>query len=668
MLNSLSIRAKLFFGFGILLLMASALALFAFFSSTNATGNFSDYRSASSKSRLYSEISESVYGVRLNSLKFRALDDRAKIQTVADYANRVGIAKLELLDTDLTSTERSELEGLVDGVARYQANLNEAANLQDERHTIVRNVLTPLGIDIRSNFTQIIQSAYDNENIAVAFYAARAQQELLLARYYVQDFLLTNTRESATEARRYIQSARTEMNGLTDRVQTIENTELLEQAQAWLVQYDEAFESVVLVINERNGIYTQTLDILGNEINTIAQDAASRNIQSQAVIGPRLAGQFNAQQWISVLVGLIAIAIGTVLAIWLGNSLSGAISAMTQAMRSLAQNDLTTEIPGEDRSDEIGSMAAAVKVFKQSMIDGEQANKQQKLEQQRKENRQHAINTAIDQFREKADQLITNVSAASGDMEKSAYSLVSISERTASQAQVASSGSNEAATNVQTVAASTEELSASIREITGRVRNSEDLSREAVNQAETTGQNVQNLVKAAEDVGKVVNLIEDIAEQTNLLALNATIEAARAGEAGRGFAVVASEVKALAEQTASATGQITEKIGMMQHSTEQSVTSIEGILSAIQSMNETTSSIAAAVEQQGSATVEIAENVQRAAEGTNQVNSSIASVNDATQETGQAAQNVKLSCQALADDAAAIQNSIEEFLTAIKAA
>ena len=162
----------------------------------------------------------------------------------------------------------------------------------------------------------------------------------------------------------------------------------------------------------------------------------------------------------------------------------------------------------------------------------------------------------------------------------------------------------------------TEELSASVDEIGKRVRESNRIAEAAVLQAEQTDGRIGKLSRAAQQIGDVVKLITAIAEQTNLLALNATIEAARAGEAGRGFAVVASEVKSLASQTARATDEISSHISGMQGATQESVAAIKEIGGTIGQISEIASSIATAVEQQGSATQEIARSVQSVAQGT----------------------------------------------------
>ena len=179
---------------------------------------------------------------------------------------------------------------------------------------------------------------------------------------------------------------------------------------------------------------------------------------------------------------------------------------------------------------------------------------------------------------------------------------------------------------------------------------------------------VTELAQAANRIGEVVSLINSIAEQTNLLALNATIEAARAGEAGRGFAVVASEVKSLANQTAKATEGITSQVAAIQGSTGEAVDTIKGIGQIIQQMAEIANSVAAAVKEQGAATAEIARNVQQAATGTKEVSSNIAGVSAAAEESGKTAEDVLESTVRLTAESEALSGEVGRFLNRIKAA
>ncbi len=169
--------------------------------------------------------------------------------------------------------------------------------------------------------------------------------------------------------------------------------------------------------------------------------------------------------------------------------------------------------------------------------------------------------------------------------------------------------------NVQSIAAASEELSAS----TGEIAKNMSMTRSAVDDihSKTTAADsaTRNLERASGAMDEIVQLIERIASQINLLALNATIESARAGEAGRGFAVVASEVKNLAQQTSSATSQISKEISGMQSISGEVTSALLAISDGVNSVREFVSGVAGAVEEQGAVTREISSNMQTAAQG-----------------------------------------------------
>ena len=273
-----------------------------------------------------------------------------------------------------------------------------------------------------------------------------------------------------------------------------------------------------------------------------------------------------------------------------------------------------------------------------------------------------------DSFESAVGEIVDTVSSASTELEASATSLTTTADRTQELTIMVAAASEEASTNVQSVASATEELSSSVNEISRQVQESARIANEAVSQARVTNDRVGELTKAAARIGDVVELINTIAGQTNLLALNATIEAARAGDAGRGFAVVAAEVKALAEQTAKATGDISQQIASIQGATQDSVSAIRDISSTIERLSEISSTIASAVEEQGAATQEISRNVQQAAQGTQQVSANINDVQRGATETGSASAQVLSAAQTLSGDSNRLRSEVGRFLDTVRAA
>jgi methyl-accepting chemotaxis protein len=344
------------------------------------------------------------------------------------------------------------------------------------------------------------------------------------------------------------------------------------------------------------------------------------------------------------------------------------IGAMTGAMGMLAAGNKTVEVPGQGREDEIGTMAAAVQVFKLNMIEADRLRGEtEELKKQSELKVRQAMLDLATRFESGVGGVVDGVTAAATELQSTAQSMAATAEETSRQSGAVATASEETTQNVQTVAAATEELTASISEISNQVTESTRIVGEAVTQANDTNAKVQGLSEAAQKIGDVVRLINDIAGQTNLLALNATIEAARAGEAGKGFAVVASEVKILATQTAKATEEIGAQVRAIQDATTSSAEAIKNITQTINRVSEISTAIASAVEEQGAATQEISRNVQQAAQGTTEVSSNIASVTSAAHETGTAAGQVLTAAAELGKNGVLLKTQVEDFLRTVRA-
>jgi len=360
---------------------------------------------------------------------------------------------------------------------------------------------------------------------------------------------------------------------------------------------------------------------------------------------------------------ILALVIGLAVAVLIGRSITRPLTAITDAMKRLADNDLMVEVPGRARRDEIGHMAAAVEVFKENSQKIEHMQAEQAAQARRNARRvkaeMMALTNALD---EEVRAAISIVHQQANAMHEAALEMTEAVAHTGQRSDAAAGASRAAAGNVDSVAAAAEELAGSIKEISRQVDGASGIASRAVQEAESTNQRIEGLAEAADQIGEVVNMISDIAKQTNLLALNATIEAARAGEAGKGFGVVANEVKTLANQTAKATEDIASQVGAMQSATREAVEAIQSIVAVIGEMNEITTAVSAAVEEQTASTSEISKSAVEGARSTQEASENISEVSTSAEVTGGHAQDVQQSALEVRERVDQMLKSLERII------
>jgi methyl-accepting chemotaxis protein len=278
------------------------------------------------------------------------------------------------------------------------------------------------------------------------------------------------------------------------------------------------------------------------------------------------------------------------------------------------------------------------------------------------EARRAVIEEAIAWFRQSLEQVLQTVADSVAAMKSTATALSATSQETTTQSSGAVETSNAAFGSVQVAATAADELAKSIAEINLQLVRAAEVVSAVAGEAQSTNKDIAGLARAAQKIDDVVKLIQSVAGQTNLLALNATIEAARAGAAGKGLAVVASEVKALAVQTAKATDDIAGQIAAVQSSTQSAVGAIGNIAGRMQDIQQFTAAIATSVEQQNTATQEISSSVAAAASRTKSVVAVLQRVSGAIADMHSSADTVLAASQAVEKAAESLRGSVDGFL------
>ena len=631
---NISVNLKLGLGFGLVLVLTGLLALTGW----TSLGSLID---RSNWMGDIGQLNKDLTDLRVARLQYMIAngDDTAAANTQAklDAFSK----QQEYLVTTFKSPENVKLlKELGQTISEYKVSLNKmrAGYKSSLAARDAMNVSAAKADEAMETLSQDVMARPEADGVRLAQYQliSKARQQLLQVRIDVRGYIADNTAANEQAALRQLESALVEIDNLkrqlpaeATRVQQFEQS-----VQAYREAVRQFRDAVAEITTSRAEMTVQGADIVKRSDALYKIQIDRRDVEST---------QARSLQTIATLLALLA---GVLAAVIITRQITRPLRDTLQAVERIAGGDLTHDMR-VTRRDEIGVLQqgiARMGTTLRELISG--------------------IRDGVTQIASAAEELsaVTEQTSAGANSQK------------VETDQVATA-MHEMAANVQEVARNAEQASHAATGADDEARAGDRVVGEAISQIERLAEEVHRSTEAmtllqqeSQKIGSVMDVIKSVAEQTNLLALNAAIEAARAGEAGRGFAVVADEVRGLAQRTQKSTEEIEALIASLQHGTQQVANAMQGsrtltdssvelarkagaslenitsTVSNIQSMNQ---QIAAAAEQQSA----VAEEISR----------SILNVRDVSEQTAAASDETAASSVELARLGGQLQMLVSQF-------
>lgn len=649
MYKDIRLGLKIGLGFGIVLILLTIVLSVGILALQKADKGIEEYRGLARDTNLSGRLQANMLMVRMNVKDFLITKSDTSLNQYQDYLSKME-AFLVQAKQEIRKPERAALIASVEqAINSYQSAFDDVVGLVNQQDIIAQSQLVPDGETMRKTIEQILESAYQDGDAEAAYHAAHVQEKMLVGRLFVAKFLQSNLNSDFEMA---IQNMELTLNDeIADMHKNLQNPgriELLDQFETAHKSYVKAMKDIHALIVKSNTIISGTLDVLGPQVAKEVEEVKLSVMQDQDTLGPELKQSTDNSIQLTLILAVVAIVLGLIFAYVLTVAITRPIQKAVDAANQLAQGDLSVNV-GVTGRDETGRLLSAVQ------------------------------NTA-----DNLKQMISTISNASSELASASEELAVVTEQT-------SKGISQQESETEMVAAAMNEMSTTVHDVADNAAKASDAANDADRQANSGARVVEQTISSinslsgsvnqssdrlnevqqqVENISNILKIILEIAEQTNLLALNAAIEAARAGEQGRGFAVVADEVRSLAERTQGSTSEIQGIIEQLQQGTRLTVeamsegkdqadkcvgqaqdasSALHAITHSISIINDMNMQIASASEQQSAVAEEInknVDNVKQVAEensvAANQTSSSSAEIARLAEGLGQLVSQFKV--------------------------
>lgn len=648
MLN-LTIANKIRLGFACCLLFFAISSIYSYFGMVGASNNFRQYGQLASETTLSGQIQSGFLNLRLTAMNYTSSLSEEQLNS---YNQQLADLK-QLVSSDLERNHDSDNAGHLENVL---SDINQFA----DQFEVVKRASETVDTKIYTDFAQLekqaisgletmIHSARNSPDVDVEYYSSILVEQFLLGNNAVLKYVHNARNQNLSQINNYFTNELPNLEIiLGSLISTAQDRTILAEFTQYREAYTKGVEEVIALKSEQKAA-EQAMLVLGEDISQQLDLIKQQSASQQTVLTKDLQAQ--KETTINMITTLVTVSIVLAIAIafFITRSIRVGIDTVKRISSELANGNLAVDVKVKGK-DEIADLLTNMRNTILSLRE---------------------IVTGVNDSCVKVGQMSEELSAVTRSSNEAQERLRMEMEQISSAVQQMSTTTTEISHSTNDAANFTQNASNNITSSLDEVTKTLEAIKRAEKEMSTGSGLVVQLYDESMNIGSILEVIRGVAEQTNLLALNAAIEAARAGEQGRGFAVVADEVRSLASRTQEATGQIESMIHSLQtgadsarNAIDSSHTTVTNAASQAASASENLITINNTIDELSDTNTQIATAVEEQSVVSNTISENITETYNITRDNSETFKHVAISASELAQVAQYLDLQMKRFKTA----